>query len=191
MYKNCKTEESFARQRAIENAFLLAMGVKSYEKITLNSLCMELDIPRKSLYRYFPTKRDILLGLIDHRLSDCNALVFFGWEGKAQFQKANLERFFSFWFGEKEFLDAIVENNFWPLLLERTTRIVDTMKETGTAPREQSFAREQVDYFISYGLMTTVLRWYHLGYPGTPEELAAVFSSILCAPEIAISRLFL
>ncbi len=191
MYKNCKTEESTARQRAIEEALLAAMAQQPYEKITLNSLCQGLGMPRKSLYRYFPTKQDILLGLIDHRLSDCNAVVFSDWDGSRQIDKANLERFFSFWLGEKPFLDAILRNDQWYLLLERTTIIVDTMKATGTEPRQQSFARDQLEYFISHGLMTTVLRWHHMGYPSLPEEMAEVFASVLCAPDLSISRLFL
>ncbi len=191
MYKICKSEASAARQRRIESALLAAMAQDGYEKITLNRLCKDLGMPRKTLYRYFPSKQDILLGLIDHRLADCNALVFSDWDGGRRFDKHSLERFFTFWLQEKPFLDAIVENHFWPLLLERTTRIVDTMKETGTEPRQQSFARDQVEYFVSHGLMTTVLRWHHLRYPDTPGELAEEFASILCAPNLSISRLFL
>ncbi len=191
MYKNCKTRESAQRQRQIENALLAAMATEPYEKITLNRLCADLNMPRKSLYRYFPTKQDVLLGLMDHRLSDCNAAVFFHWEGNSHYKKENLERFFAFWFSQKTFLDAIVGNALWPLLLERTTIIVDTMKETGTEPRQPCFARDQVEYFISHGLMTTVLRWHHFGFPSSPEEMAAEFASVLCAPALSISRLFL
>ncbi len=191
MYKNCKTEESISRQRAIENALLEAMQQTPYEKITLSGLCTGLGLPRKTLYRYFPTKQDILLGLIDHRLADCNALVFFDWDGRRQFDKANLERFFIFWQGQKGFLQAMVKQNFWPLVLERTTIIVDTMKQTSTEPRDSGFARDQVEYFIAHGLMATVLRWHHQGYPGAPEELGEVFAGVLCSSEISISRLFL
>ncbi len=191
MYKICKTEASAARQRAIEEALLAAMAQEPYEKISLNRLCGDLGMPRKTLYRYFPTKQDILLGLIDHRLADCNALVFSDWEGNSQYEKTNMRGFFSFWLEQRPFLDAIVENRLWPLLLERTTCIVDTMKQTSTEPRQQSFARDQVEYFVSHGLMATVLRWHSRNYPSSPEEMAETFAAILCAPELSISRLFL
>ncbi len=191
VYKICKTEASAARQRAIEEALLAAMAQEPYEKISLNRLCGDLGMPRKTLYRYFPTKQDILLGLIDHRLADCNALVFSDWEGNSQYEKTNMRGFFSFWLEQRPFLDAIVENRLWPLLLERTTCIVDTMKQTSTEPRQQSFARDQVEYFVSHGLMATVLRWHSRNYPSSPEEMAETFAAILCAPELSISRLFL
>ncbi len=191
MYKICKTEASIVRQRAMEKALLDAMTQTTYEKITLNRLCSDLGLPRKSLYRYFPTKQDLLLGLIDHRLSDCNALVFSDWSGNRQFDKVSMEKFFSFWLLEKNFLDVMEENHFWPLLLERTTCIVDTMKQTTTEPRHQSFAQDQVEYFIAQGLMTTVLRWHFRNYPSSPQEMAETFAAILCAPELSISRLFL
>ncbi len=191
MYKTCKTEASAARQRSIEEALLSAMGREAYEKITLSSLCTALKLPRKTLYRYFPTKQDILVALIDHRLADCNALVFTDWDGGRQFDKDSLQRFFTYWREQEAFLDAFHRNGFWPLLLERTTCIVELMKETGTAPKEEGFARNQVDHFVSQGLMATVLRWHYLGFPQSPEILAEEFAPILCSPELSISRLFL
>ncbi len=191
MYKVCKTEDSAARQRQMEEALLLALARQPYDKITIRSICESLPIPRKTFYRYFSAKEDLLLSLIDHRLSDCNGVVFSDWEGNRQFDKATLERFFSFWQEEKPFLDAIVGNHFWPLLLERTTQIVDTMKETATEPKTDSFAREQIEYFISHGLMSSILRWHHFGYPCSSRDMAEEFSAVLCSPNLSISRLFL
>ncbi len=107
-YKICKTEESIARQRAIEGALLAALGREPFEKITMSRLCADLGLPRKTLYRYFPTKQDILLGLIDHRLADCNGVVFSDWQGQRQFDQETLERFFSYWMEQAPFLDAMI-----------------------------------------------------------------------------------
>ena len=61
MYKICHTEESSRRQRELEAGLLEAIKNFPYEKITLTELCPQLNIPRKSFYRYFPTKEDCLL----------------------------------------------------------------------------------------------------------------------------------
>jgi len=74
------------------------------------------------------------------------------------------------------------------MLLERTTVIVDRMKENGSFGH---FARDQVEYFIAHGLMTTVLRWHAFGFPGSPEDMAAVFGHLLCSSDISITRLML
>lgn len=188
MYKTCHTEESSARQRALEAGLLEAMQKQPYKKIALTDLCRKLEIPRKSFYRYFPTKDDCLLGLIDHTLSGCNTVVMSGWEGGHELETIHLERFFSYWYAQKPFLDVIRDNGLGYLFLDRTTVFVNTLKENDP---QQSFAREQVEYFIAHGLMATVLRWHHHGFQSTPGEMAAVFSQVLHSPDVTITKLLL
>ena len=188
MYKICHTEESSRRQRELEAGLLAAMGSREYRKITLTDLCRELGIPRKSFYRYFPTKEDCLLALIDHTLSDCNDIALRGWDGRMALDARVQLRFFRYWQAHGAFLDAIQHNGLQKLLLERTTVIVDRMKEKGG---DGSFARNQVEYFIAHGLMTTVLRWHHFGFPDSPEEMAAVFGNLLMSSDVSMDRLLL
>ncbi len=188
MYKICHTEESSQRQRQLETGLLAAMQKQSYEKIHLTDLCQQLEIPRKSFYRYFPTKDDCLLALVDHTLSDCNDSALKGWSGALELDLMALNRFFTYWKDHSDFLDVVRDNNFRYFLLDRTTVIVDRMKENNPSG---SFARDQVEYFIAHGLMTTVLRWHHHGFPSSPEEMADTFAQILRSPEIAITRLML
>ena len=188
MYKICHTEESSRRQRELEQGLLKAMEKQFYAKITLTELCRQLQIPRKTFYRYFPTKEDCLLALIDHTLSDCNALALTGWTGGKNLDSDAQLRFFRYWQANRALLDAVRSNGFQSLLLERTTVIVDRMKEGHSA---DSFARDQVEYFIAHGLMTTVIRWHHFGFRSTPEEMAEVFEEFLSTDRVSLSRLLL
>lgn len=188
MYKTCHTEESSRRQRMLEQGLLEALGEHPYERITLTELCRALKIPRKTFYRYFPTKQDCLLALMDHTLSDCNTSALTGWQGGQELQQMDLYRFFSYWRKQEAFLNAVRDNRLYGLLLDRTTVIVDAMKKN--AP-PASFDRDQVEYFIAHGLMTTVLRWHQFGFPSTPGEMAETFSRLLHTPEVAITRLLL
>ena len=188
MYKICHTEESSRRQRELEAGLLEAMKILPYEKITLTELCHHLNIPRKTFYRYFPTKDDCLLALIDHTLSDCNDVALKNWDGTRELSQEDQLRFFRYWKDRQPFLDAVRDNGFRYLLLDRTTAIVDRMKENTAA---DSFARDQVEYFVAQGLMAAVLRWHHYGFPGTPEEMAEVFGQLLGSADISITRLLL
>lgn len=188
MYKICHTEESSRRQRELEEGLLSVLTGQPYEKITLTELCRELKIPRKSFYRYFPTKDDCLLALIDHTLSDCNDIALKGWNGSGSLDKTVQLRFFRFWKERCVFLDMIRENGLRYLLLDRTTVMVDRIKETA---EPDSFARDQVEYFVAYGLMTTVLRWHHYGFQSSPEEMAEVFGALLGTADVSVSRLLL
>ena len=188
MYKICHTEESSRRQRQLEAGLLEAMGKSPYGKISLTDLCKQLNVPRKSFYRYFPSKDDCLLALIDHTLSDCNGIALKGWEGSGNLDASVQLRFFRFWKAHSAFLDAVRDNGFRYLLLDRTTAIVDRMKENSAA---DSFARDQVEYFVAQGLMSTVLRWHHYGFRSSPEEMAEVFGQLLGSANISITRLLL
>lgn len=188
MYKTCHTEESSRRQRELEQGLLDAMQRHPFEKITLTELCRQLNIPRKSFYRYFPTRDDCLLALIDHTLSDCNDLALRGWTSSGELDQTVQLRFFSFWKERRTLLDVIRDNNLQYLLLERTTSMIDRMKENGES---RGFARDQVEYFIAHGLMATVLRWHEYGFQSSPEEMAEVFGSLLGSADISIDRLLL
>lgn len=188
MYKTCHTEESSRRQRQLEQGMLAAMQLQPYEKITLTDLCRQLEIPRKTFYRYFPTKDDCLLALIDHTLSDCNDMALKGWNGGRELDQKTQLRFFTYWKEHSAFLDAIRGNGLSYLLLDRTTVIVNRMKECRVS---ESFARDQVEYFIAHGLMATVLRWHHFGFQSSPEEMAEVFGQLLQSADLSITRLLL
>ena len=188
MYKICHTEESSRRQRELEAGLLEAIKNFPYEKITLTELCHQLNIPRKSFYRYFPTKEDCLLALIDHTLTDCNEIALKGWDGSGNLDEAAQLRFYNFWKEHADFLDMIRNNDLRYLLLERTTVIVDRMKENTVS---DSFAQNQVEYFIAYGMMTTMLRWHHFGFQSSPEEMAEVFGDLLGKTDVPVKRLIL
>ena len=188
MYKICHTEESSQRQRMLELGLLNAMQKQPYDKITLTDLCRQLGIPRKSFYRYFPTKDDCLLALVDHTLSDCNDIALKGWSGDGSLDKTVQLHFFRFWKKHNLFLDAIRDNGFRYLLLDRTTVIVDRMKEN---TQTDSFARDQVEYFVAHGLMTSILRWHHYGFQSSPEEMAEVFGNLLGSTDVSMKRLLL
>lgn len=188
MYKICHTEESSQRQRQLEAGLLEALGNQPYEKITLTELCRRLNISRKSFYRYFPTKEDCMLALIDHTLSDCNETALNGWNGSGNLDASVQLRFFRFWRERSAFLDAVRDNGFRYLLLDRTTVMVDRIKETA---EQGSFAEDQVEYFIAHGLMATVMRWHHYGFQSSPEELANALGSLLGNAELPVDRLLL
>lgn len=188
MYKICHTEESSQRQRELEAGLLRMLREKPYNKITLTELCRNLNVPRKTFYRYFPTKDDCLLALMDHALSDCNDVALGGWTGGKDLDDQAQLRFFRYWQENVLLLDAIRDNGLQSLLLERTAVIVDRMKEHTPSV---SFAAEQVEYFTALGLMSTVLRWHQFGFQSTPEEMGAVFEELLRAARVSLSRLIL
>lgn len=102
MYKLCKSEQSARRQRDLETGLLAAMGSQHYDSITVSSLCEQLNLPRKSFYRYFDSKEGAFHALLDHTLEDCIRLV-----DSSVTHRESLEQYFTFWLGQKPLLDAL------------------------------------------------------------------------------------
>jgi len=182
MYKICHTEDSSRRQRELEMGLLEAMGKQPYARISLTELCRELNIPRKSFYRYFPTKEDCLLALIDHTL----ALFFEMPTAKNKTRGTalgDLDLYFLFWYENRTLLDALQRSSLSGILVERANNFA--LKE-GHLPRQFKTMPPQTRglamAFSICGLMSMILQWHRTGFTITPDEMTKLAQSILTAP---------
>ena len=147
MYKICHTEASTRRQREMELGLLEAMGSQSYKEITLTALCEQLKVPRKTFYKYFPTKQDCLLALIDHTLAGCNDVALAGWSGGDTLDSHAELRFFQYWKENSVFLDAIRDNDLQNLL-NYFNEINITKRREATFNRIKTNTNEKCSEFI-------------------------------------------
>ena len=100
MYKLCKTEQSSARQRELEQGLLRQMYHRRYEDISISDLCDHLNIPRKTFYRYFSGKDGALFSLLDHTIMEFYETgTIEGLKGTTPL--GDLERFFAFWYEKR------------------------------------------------------------------------------------------
>ena len=56
MYKLCKTGQSAQRQKELERGLLKMMKHRRFEEISVSDLCDQMQLPRKSFYRYFSAR---------------------------------------------------------------------------------------------------------------------------------------
>lgn len=191
MYKICKTEESVARQKLFEKGLMELMLVSRFEDISVSSLCKYVDVPRNSFYRYFSTKEDTLLALIDHTLMEASDNAISKWRGGAYLELADIENFFVFWQKKQSFLDAVVKNDRSWLLVERSVHMHEQKQaHTNILFDPENFAKEQIPYILTYSMVSILLRWHNSGYPSTPEKMAKVtynlFSSNVVMKDVLI-----
>lgn len=184
MYKLCKTEQSAARQRQLEEGLLLAMSTRQYETISVSDLCDQLGIPRKSFYRYFSGKDGALLALIDHTLLEFEVFAIPVQPGEKRSSITDLERFFSFWLHQKPLLDALQRSNLSGELVVRS--VEHALEDVGWPSRflhhEEKNARRYATTFGVCGLMSMVLDWHHGGYEMSPGQMASVAVQLLTEP---------
>ena len=188
MYKLCKTEQSAARQRELEQGLLQVMSTSRYEDINVSGLCQKMGIPRKSFYRYFSGKDGALHALIDHTLLDFEQFsgILVG-RNPTNIQQ-ELRRFFEFWLQHRQFLDALERSSLSGVLVQRA---ISQAQNEYALPREQTRgdSRRLQSHAITFcicGIMSMVTRWHRSGCAESPAELAQIAATLLTRPLIQI-----
>ncbi len=184
MYKLCKTEQSAARQRQLEEGLLKVMTVKRYDEISVSDLCDFLQIPRKSFYRYFSSKDGALHALIDHTLMGFEGFTVPYRRDNRRTLNGELEGFFQFWIQHKTLLDALARSGMSGVLIERSIShaLSETVMPARFLPRDSKEMQKQITMFGVCGLMSMVLTWHHDGYPQSAADMARMAARLLEQP---------
>ena len=176
MYRKCATERSVQNQRRLEDAFLELMLKMPYEEITVTQVCEEAEISRRIFYHLFGNKRDVLYGLIDHRILDM--------EGYRTDLSDQALRFFLFWQDQKKLLDALRKNQLWSFLLEqmRGSILQEGYDVWRWLQAEDLENRQDILVFNLSGIMGLVFRWHDSGFEKSPEQMAVLIGNLMNHP---------
>lgn len=184
MYKLCKTEQSARRQRELEQGLLTAMSNHHYEQITVSDLCDQLNIPRKSFYRYFSSKDGALFALLDHTIMefyDTGSIE--GLRGGTPI--GDLERFFMFWKTHRRLLEAVQRSNLSGMLVERAVNLAKQEELMPGYVRDwEDILKDVAMSFVVCGLMSMVMQWHREGYKIPTEQMAKMAVKMLSRPLI-------
>lgn len=177
MYKLCRTDLSAQRQRKLERGLLEAMKYRRYEDISVSDLCQQLQIPRKSFYRYFDSKDGALHALIDHTLME----YVEWWSSLDPGNTAvKLESFFQFWKENRGLLDALEDSGLTRVLAERATSFScsDSMLLARINPCAQDAQVYSASFWVS-GLTALALSWFRRGFAESPAQMAQIAAGII------------
>ena len=184
MYKLCKTEQSAQRQRSLEEGLLTAMKTKRYEEITISDLCSQMEIPRKSFYRYFSSKDGALYALIDHTLLDFEQQTGILTGDALGNVARDLRHFFAFWQERRQLLDALERSGLSGVLVQRAISQAQNEYVPSRFPSNPE-ARAMQQHTITFaicGLMSMVTRWHRSGYAESVAEMAQIATTLLTKP---------
>ena len=183
MYKLCKTEQSAARQRELEQCLVRLMIDCRYEEITVSDFCSYAGIPRKAFYRYFSSKDGALYALIDHTMLEYEGFTEPYERGESRTLVKDMESFFLFWKHKKDVLDALQHSGLSGILIERAIAFVrNGSLLSRMLPKESPKVQEKVVQFGVSGLMIMVTTWHHEGYPDSPREMAEMALRLVSKP---------
>lgn len=190
MYKLCKSEQSAARQKWLEQGLLQAMGEKPYEEISISDLCDQMGIPRKSFYRYFSNKDGALFALLDHTLMEFEQADP-NWKADSNSRAiGDLEQFFAFWHEHKLLLEALMRNRLSGLLVERATAHAfrERMMPSYLLKKDEKSQQMALTFAIC-GLLSMVIQWHQDGYQETPTYMAQLATMMLSHPLVPMDTI--
>lgn len=186
MYKLCKSEQSAARQRQLEQGLLKAMLTQQYEDISISNLCDQMEIPRKSFYRYFSNKDGALFALLDHTLMEFEQASHLSGSHSGSKAIGDLERFFLFWYKHRALLDALIRNRLSGMLVERATNhaLHEHMMPRYLLNKDASIQQLALTFAIC-GLLSMVIQWHQNGYQEPADKMAQIATMMLTKPLVS------
>lgn len=182
MYKLCTTEKTACQQRHFEDTLVTLLLETPYDAITISELCRRAGLSRKTFYRLFEQKADVLYALIDHTFLD-----FENYQPDVSIVgRGGMHRFLGYWKEQKRLLDALTISLTSSVLTERA--VLHVMKEDHVTRNSFSAdstpcCRETIVFFIT-GLFALVLDWHQQGYARSIDEMAQLLVSLLTTPPV-------
>lgn len=183
MYKRCRTEQSAARQRQLEQGLLQVMLKRQFDEISVSDLCDEIHVPRKAFYRYFSGKEGALYSMIDRALMDFEIHSTGAELYEPETPMGYMEHVFIYWTEHRELLDALKKSNLSGLLIQRA---LDFSQNLDAIPRfmliRDRRLREYGTMFMVCGLMTMIVQWHDDGFSKSVAEMAELTMQLLTKP---------
>ena len=181
MYTMCITEKTTQQQKIFEQALLQMLLENYYDEVTVSELCRRANLSRKTFYRLFEKKQDVLYSLIDRTLMECDYYI-----PDESVDPGELHRFFAYWRHQKDLLDVLLKHQNSSLLTDRAIRFAlneDTTMVHAFGADEGSFRYETVVFYIT-GIFSLVLTWHSQGYNHSIDGMSGLMMDILMNPVI-------
>ena len=181
MYRKCTTEKAAAQQRRFQEALLSSMISQSYSNVTVTDLCRQTGLSRKTFYRLYENKDDVLCAMLDGVL-----YKMYQYQEPKRTVHEDLHRVFSYWKEQKEVLDVLSSNHQSYLLLERALNYIsseesETQRAFGV---EDHPHKDEILLFVLGGVMSLIIRWHHSDYAKSTEEMAQIAAKLLMCPPL-------
>lgn len=185
MYKQCSSEKSAAQQRYFESVFLEMLQTIPYDEVFVSDLCKKAGLSRKTFYRLYDTKSDLVYAMIDHAIMDGESFV-----PDESVGPGGMHKFLAYWKHQKPLLDVLEKNNINALLAQQAMKHVmaESPEIRGAFGADNSVEGRDTMLFLLTGLFALVLDWHSKGYDRTIDELAASIMRFLTKPAIPYSE---
>lgn len=161
-------------KKEITDTLLQLMNTYSYNDITVKQIILESKVARKTFYRNFLSKDDVLDAYIDSIMQQ----YIYSLQQLPDCQLSNiLDVIFKFCFQNQELLFKLRDNDLMHLFLHKWNVFIPMIHNQIVSPNYpifQPFSAEQVDYIIAFNIgaiWNVIMKWIEHDMKETPDTI--------------------
>jgi AcrR family transcriptional regulator len=177
MYKKQTSLIAIQSQKWIAASLIHLLEAYSFSEITVTQICQEASLVRKTFYRNFDTKEDIIHYILDQLFETFRSK--FNIEESASYEI--FYHYYEFWAQEKQLLTFLHRDDLFYLLTKKYMEYADSVhmyfiKENIGA---QTGLEPYVIHFIAGGMVSILEHWLELGFNESINNLTKLTETLL------------
>jgi AcrR family transcriptional regulator len=162
----------------MEDALLKLMQTEDYREITIQEITDNAGLSRRTFYRNYCSKDEILEGYFYKIWLEYESLI----RRQTDLALPNIARiFFSVMQKHFDFLSLINRHHLLPLFLSKVDGLLHPAFEE-LKGEKMPFSKESIQYALTFstgGFMRILIRWMNNSVQKSPEEMAEVVKNLI------------
>lgn len=179
MYKKQTSRIALQSQNWIADSLIRLLETYSFQEITVTQICQEAQLVRKTFYRNFETKEDVLHYILDHLFEsfqnkfDINAMEPF----------EIFTHYYEYWSEKKQLLTYLHRDDLFYLLTKKYIEYADSVRLhllfSKGAINRQTGLEPFVIHFIAGGMVAILEHWLELDFNESIATLTSLTDALL------------
>ncbi len=170
MYVRQTNKTAIRSQHMIADAMYNIMKKKRFQRITVTEICEKAGVGRKTFYRNFETKEDVLDFFLDYLFEEYReAIQDLSTDEKIQYHFKSIEK-------HADVLIMLYQNDFIQLANRRMAAMI---RELVPYLASDPVKYEYVSQYIAWGLEGIEHAWIDRGFQESHEEIVEITKAML------------
>ncbi|MBC2582384.1 TetR/AcrR family transcriptional regulator [Clostridium sp. DJ247] len=176
MQKNSLNPISVQSKEWIIASLLELLSEKPYNQITITEIASRAQLARRTFYRNFDSKEDIL-NLYIQKL--CSEYIESLREEKTLKVYNIAKVYFTFWNKHLNFLIVMEKNDLLYMILQKYNQYLPMIHQKLKGQDQDNNVLEYILAFSAGGFWNMLIKWIHKGAKQTPDEMASLVNIII------------
>ncbi|EWH21642.1 TetR/AcrR family transcriptional regulator [Bacillus haynesii] len=160
-------------------SLLELMKEKSFSDITIKEIAEKAQLDRRTFYRHFQSKKDILDRYFEQLCSEYSNYIV----QEKHIDLSSLgHAYFNFWSRHADFLQALHQNHLFYLIVEKYNELLPDLHKKFKEATFHFKSKIDLEYGLSFsagGFWNILSKWFERGRKETPEEMSHILQGIV------------